>query len=114
MSLERVLWMLDELKQAILHLENARAYWEAEERERYGELTRLREEPVRCLDCRKMVGSTGIEPVTSAMSTRCSTAELAAHTRDKIVTTVLGSPLFINEITQVAATMSKDGQSIGD
>ncbi len=26
-----------------------------------------------------MVGATGIEPVTPAMSTQCSTAELSAH-----------------------------------
>jgi hypothetical protein len=28
---------------------------------------------------RKMVGGTGIEPVTPAMSTQCSTAELTAR-----------------------------------
>ena len=27
----------------------------------------------------EMVGGTGIEPVTTAMSTQCSTAELTAH-----------------------------------
>ena len=105
---ERMLWMLEELKQAIIHLENARAFWEQEERERSGELTTLHEKPVRCLDCRKLVGGAGVEPATSCVSSKRSTAELTAL-RDKTVTTVLGSPVLFNEIAQTIQVMSRDG-----
>lgn len=64
----------------------------------------------RCPNCGEMVGSTGIEPVTSAMSTRCSTSELAAQ-RDKTQTAGRQKPFKQKGNSRRTATMStKRGQ----
>ena len=108
---ERMLWMLEEIKQAIIHMERARAYWEQEERERHGELMTLHDKPVRCLDCRKLVGGAGVEPATSCVSSKRSTAELTALGRDNGETKVDGFTRPNSSFSIAVQSMSRYGSS---
>ena len=76
MDLQRLMWMLDEIKEGLLHLEKARAYWESEENDQAAQLICvIRSKPERIV----MVGGDGIEPSTSCVSSKRSTAELTAQ-----------------------------------
>lgn len=70
MDLQRLIWMLDEIKEGLLHLEKARAYWEAEENDQATQLIYVLRS--------RLVGGDGIEPSTSCVSSKRSTAELTA------------------------------------
>ena len=111
MSLERMLWMLDEIKQAIVHMEKARQYWMEEEKVRYGELMTLPE--IRCAKCRKLVGGDGIEPSTSAVSSQRSASELTAQNRDKGEIRVEGSSRVFQQMEQPISLMSRSGCQSG-